>query len=262
MWLSKFLYESCKMNNLIYFTIGNNKQYIELLYLCLKSLEKVGYNGDYLIITDSLFKEEIIKKISIKNQIYFLEINSGDLKSSSANKLKIYEFDNINQYEKILYCDVDMLWVKNPNILFSCCVEDKIYIGQENPSSLDNPLWGGPKHFTNKELEEIVKSDMKGMNAGLFLFRKEMTYSFRKIDEYYMNNQNLLGGCLEQPYINAYLFKNNIYDWSCVTGKILENSYKTPPSDLGDHVVIHFHGRPGNFSAKYNSMSSFYNSFY
>jgi hypothetical protein len=249
------------MNNLIYFTIGNNKQYIQLLYLCLKSLQKVGYTGDYLIITDSSFKE-VIKNIKIDNQIYFLEINSKDLKSSAGNKLKIYEFDNINQYEKILYCDVDMLWIKNPNIFFNCCVEDKIYIGEENPSSLANHMWGGSNHFTDEELEEIVKNDIKGMNAGLFLFKKEMVYCFQKIDEYYMNNQNLLGSCLEQPYINAYLFKNNIHDCSCATRKILQNSYKTPPNNLEEFDVIHFQGGPGNFFDKYNSMSNFFNTFY
>ena len=103
------------MKNLIYYTIGNNKLFIDLLKKSIHTLNKTDYDGDLLIITD--FKEEILKQIEFKNKIYFYEVNKTNFIESSANKFKIYKFSNVNDYDKIIYCDADVLWLKNPNLL-------------------------------------------------------------------------------------------------------------------------------------------------
>lgn len=245
------------MKKLIYFTIGNNKQYISLLDFCVKSLHKVNYDGDYLIICNDDYEKSILEVINFKdNKVYFFETSNNDLKLSSANKLKIYNYPLIEKYDKILYCDADMLWIKHPNDFFDVCNENKIYIANEGNGLMTHSFYGGG-HFSDTESEKIIKNNIFGCNAGLFIFNKNMINDFMKIDEYYQENQNLMGSCLEQPYINAYLFRTEKYDTS-ITNKILQNSYNEPPQDLRDISVIHFLGVPGNFTAKYNSMKRFY----
>lgn len=243
------------MSTLVYFTLGNNKEYIKLLELCLKSLSDVGYYGDYLVITDTEYQRSISEGIKTNNRLHFMTSSSDDLKSSSANKLKIYQFPLAREYDKIIYSDVDMIWLKHPDLLLEHCNEDKIHLGSEKISMSDGHFGG--LHFTAEEKDFIQKNGILGLNAGLFFFKSAMTHHFEKMDEYFMKNQNLMECCLEQPYINVYLFRNKLYDSGSATGKIVQNGYGVPPEDLSEKVVIHFHGWPGRFDLKYDNMISF-----
>ena len=59
------------MNKLIYFTLGHNINYIKLAKLCVESLYKNEYDGEFLFITD--LKDELLKSIDFKKEPFFLE---------------------------------------------------------------------------------------------------------------------------------------------------------------------------------------------
>jgi hypothetical protein len=57
-----------EFNNLIYFTLGNNPNYLILAKLCIDSLVKVGYTGDLLFITN--MKNGVLETIKYDGKIF------------------------------------------------------------------------------------------------------------------------------------------------------------------------------------------------
>ena len=168
------------MRKLIYFTLGNNIRYINLAKLCINSLYRANYDGHFLFITD--LKNEILNNIHFEKEPYFMDVNGSDLLMSSANKLKIYNFDKINEFDKIIFSDLDILWLRSPDIIFDLLIDDKIYMSNEEPLMLEEH-WGG-KIFEHHEKLSIIEKKIKGLNAGLFAFNKNCVFHFEKIYSY------------------------------------------------------------------------------
>ncbi len=239
------------MKRLIYFTLGHNLNYIKLAELCIKSLYKQGYDGDFLFITD--IENEILNQINFVNKPYFLNINESNLMESSANKLKVYLFDKINNYDKIIFSDLDVLWTSNPGLIFDIINEDKFYMSNEN--SLMSEEWWGGRILTENEKFNVVENNIKGLNAGIFAFNKNMISHLEQVDIFLNNNIHLSNICLEQPFLNVYLYRNNLYNTE-LNDLVTHNGYNISKFD---GVVTHFAGGPGNFNTKYDKMINFYN---
>jgi hypothetical protein len=239
------------MKKLIYFTLGNNENYIELAKLCINSLYKNNYDGNFLFITD--LKDKVLNSIKFKLVPYFLECNNSNLLNSSSNKLKIYQFDNINKFDVIIYSDLDILWTSTPDIIFNSIKEDKIYISNEN-FLISDEYWGG-SIITNNEREHIIKNKISGMNAGIFAFNTNMINHFNNIEKFLNDNINLVNSCLEQPFLNVYLYRNNIYS-TTLNNYVSHNGYYI---NEYNGVALHFAGGPGNFNIKYEKMINYYN---
>lgn len=239
------------MKKLIYFTVGNNPNYVKLVKLCIDTLYKHNYDGDFLFITD--LKESIKNEIEFKNEPLFIEVPQSNLALSSANKLKIHLYDKIESYDKIIFCDSDILWLDNPDRIFDMINEDLIYISNESPLMSRDVWWGGHL-LTEEEKMDIEQNQIKAMNAGFFCFNKNMIKHIKNIDMLFSNNPNLVNHALEQPFINIYLYRNKLYDTSIseiVTEKGCELSFY-------NGVVLHFAGGPGDFGNKYTKMFNYY----
>jgi lipopolysaccharide biosynthesis glycosyltransferase len=235
---------------LIYFTLSNKLDYLEIAKLCLDSLKNNNYDGDILFITD---KKNEIEKISPLKDVLFFEVPLGDLFKSSANKLKIYLYDRIKEYDKIIYCDLDILWLKNPNIIFDLIDKDKIYISQEN-ELMSEQHWGG-RILTNDEKKNINENRIFGLNAGFFAFNSKVVNFFKKIDEFMNQNIDKVEDCLEQPFLNTFVFRHNLYE-------IIPNNYishKGYSISEFNGVVLHFAGGPGNSTIKLEKMKKYEN---
>ena len=120
--------------NLIYFTLNYNIEYLELAKLCIGTLIKTDYKDDILFITNS--KKEISEEIKYPGNIFYMELPKTDMINSSVQKLKIYQFEFIEDYEKIIFCDLDTIWLKSPDILFDLIVDDKFYVANDNYTNL------------------------------------------------------------------------------------------------------------------------------
>jgi hypothetical protein len=237
------------MKKLIYFTLGYNKNYIKIAELCIKSLYQNNYDGDFLFITN--LKEDIINSINFQTEPYFVNLGEADLLNSSSNKLKIYRFDKIYEYDKIIYCDLDILWLSNPDIIFNEIIDNKFYVSNEE-SLMSHEFWGS-NLINNDEKDFIIKNDIKGINAGIFGFNTSMISHLQKIELFLLENQTSVNSCLEQPFLNVYLFRNNLYD-NILNKYVSHNGYNI---DSFDGVALHFAGGPGNFAMKYTKMSQF-----
>lgn len=239
------------MKKLIYFTLGHNSNYIKIAELCIKSLYKNKYDGDFLFITD--LKNEILEKIKFESEPKFLSLSSkNSLLESSANKLKLFLFEHVHEYDKIIFSDLDVLWTGDPDLIFNLINEDQFYMSNEN--SLMSDEWWGARILNESEKSNIIKAQIKGLNAGIFAFNKNMIHHLQKIDSFLNNNLNLSNACLEQPFINVYLYREKIYNTK-LNGLVSHNGYNI---DNFNGVVLHFAGGPGNFEFKYNKMIKYY----
>lgn len=239
----------------MYFTIGNNLNYIKLFDLCYKSLQKQNYNGDILIITN--YEDEIKKLIDLKSNVHFMKVNPTDLLRSSSNKLQIFNYININNYDKIIYCDCDVIWTGNPKDCFNYCNWEKINISNENNLLLHHEYYGQAL-LSNEEKIDVDEKKILGMSAGIFMFDCKLIKHIANISNFFENNIEKVNCILEQPYINVYLYRNNLYDTK-ITAAINHNGYSI--KEKNKSIVLHFPGGPGNFSQKFITMQNYYNNF-
>ena len=93
---------------LIYYTIGKDVKYLDLLSLSIESLCKYGnYTGDILVIADSATQEAVKTLKDVTAIMPVAKVVKGY--QASINKLKIYKYSAIHNYTKILYLDMDIL---------------------------------------------------------------------------------------------------------------------------------------------------------
>lgn len=241
--------------NLIYYTIGSNINYVDLLEMNINSLEKF-YTPDIelLIITDSetkkIIESKIVTKFIIKYKILPL-VNS--LNQSSYNKFKIYDFTELNKYDKIIYCDVDILWNKSPYNIFDKIGDTSFHVSNEE--SLMSENWWGGDILNDDEKQQINKNNVKGFSAGFFAFKSVKSQILKDIEEFMLSNMELMNLCIEQPYFNTFLHRKNLYVTN-LNDVVTHSGYHLNDSDM---TVVHFAGGPGNYTIKKNKMQEFYN---
>ncbi len=103
--------------NLIYITLFYNENYIKLLYLLLESIYIYGElneNTDILIYTNTNFMNKI-RNSSLYNEKLIFKINDtiNNKEEASITRFDIFNFDIINNYNKILYLDTDIIVIKS-----------------------------------------------------------------------------------------------------------------------------------------------------
>ena len=249
------------MRKLIYFTLNNNANYIKLAKLCIDSLYINGYDQDILFITN--LKNELLEAIKFKSPVHFLEVDKSNLLYSSANKLRIFEWEECKLYSDILFCDLDILWTESPGPIFAAIEEGKVCFSTDKGGSMGGRYHGGSGLFDKNELQEIRKHKMAGVNGGFFGFKPNLLFHFKAMYDFLVKNINKMGPCLEQPCLNVYCYRNKILSRS-LTPLVsqLGNKKKVEYFKDKDFSAIHFQGGPGNFRNKYQKMNKFYNYFF
>lgn len=245
------------MANLVYFTVGNNLAYLRLLDLCVTGLRSQGYEGDILFLTS--FEHEIRKAFAVDDRMMFFDVGESDLLGSSANKLKIYRWPEAAGYEKILFCDLDTIWIGSPDVLFDAVVDDKVYMSTEHhqPLLMSHEYWGGSL-LSRMERAYIDQNGVKGLNAGLMVFRSGMLGVIEAVDRFYTENIDKVSTCLEQPFVNTYLFRHRLY--STTLDRFVSNiGCSLSPGDAARFheeggVLLHFAGWVGDAGYKYRHM--------
>jgi lipopolysaccharide biosynthesis glycosyltransferase len=110
--------------NLIYMCVFHQESYINLLKLLVTSISVKGNinknTTDILIITSPIFQPLIQKDLeSINLPLHYFILNLNTLMESSCCKLKIFSYEQINKYQKILYLDTDVLVNSDVNLFNS-----------------------------------------------------------------------------------------------------------------------------------------------
>lgn len=205
--------------HLIYFTVFLNEEYVELIEIALQSIydNTPSITFDVLFITDEEHKQKLLQKPILSKFNCFFHILSVPRSGprASINKLAIFDFKDINQYEKILFLDCDTICIRDINEVFNLVVlPEKLYTGTcKNmlAHALATPTHG-IMFFTTRDVETIVENfgSYKPFNAGQFVF-----FNTTRMRSHFENVRWLINNWpgdlfFEQGAMNYYFVINSI----------------------------------------------------
>ncbi len=241
--------------NVIFICVFFQTKFLEMFIIMLYSIRKYGKlnnNTDILVYTSSEFMN-IIKK----HQLYYDNIkfvindNYNTVRQAALSRLDMFKFNIINDYNKILYLDTDIIVKGDLNKVFDVITKDVIYAVEEGTITNDSNIYGGELLF-GSDLEKYLGKP--AFSSGIMGFTNSET-----IRELYKNINKDLSirpynlSCMDQPYIvyNCFkydLFDNQIFNQLCVNND--NNIYS-------DKVIHHFPGGVGVYQHKMFKMINF-----
>lgn len=247
--------------NLIYYTLfDTGSDYVEMLSNSIKSL---GCNEsfDVLVFTDEATKSKIQKFLLGYPVMYKVIDTPIDGIEASKVKTKIYDFENINDYENILFLDADTVCIGNVMDIFSQSMEyNKLYTAYNSNLTIQfhtKSLYHGFLVATEADVEQLRINNQMPFNAGQFLFKNSsgMKQHFDNVN-WFM--QNWPGEYFfEQAFMNHYFCMNNLTDVNVLNKfvKLIPASNMMPPEN--DQMILHFIGPALDGKAKISHIENY-----
>jgi hypothetical protein len=239
--------------------VFHQESYINLLQLLLKSIVIRGSinkeTTDILIVTSTELQPLIQEKLeNFDLSLNYYILNLTTLFESACARLEIFDYNNINKYDNILYLDVDILINSDINILFNLDISsEKIYALEEG--EISNINHGGQFFDFSK-----INQNTTAFTSGILLFKnsasiKQLFNTIKShIIDYIYTNKNSLPECLDQPFIIYNAISQNKYD-----NKILNKYVENNPSVVSsEKIVYHFPGGLGDYSHKFPRITNFW----
>jgi predicted O-methyltransferase YrrM len=254
------------MKNLIFVCVFNNEKFIKLLYLLLESIYifgSINENTNILIYTSEQYMN-IIKDSSLYSEYIIFSINNNYNSVNLACRARLDLFDLldltgqksiINDYDKILYLDTDILIKNDINKIFDLLSEDKIYALEEGSIDSENTSWGSFLFLNNNEVHNY--EDKTAFSSGVMLFKNSESIKklFNTIKEH-INFQNISELWFhDQPYIVYNAMKYNLSNNKVLKEYVALNDYDI----YNNKSIIHFCGAPGVCDHKLVNMTNYMN---
>jgi hypothetical protein len=247
---------------LIYFCVFHKKDYLYLLKYLLASIKlfsKIEGDTDFLLFTSVEFMEiveGIMNDFYLDIKVKFFNFTSQY--EAGCARIHIFDYENINYYNKILYLDTDILIQRDISLIFDCLKEDKIYVKREFD------IYGAGHGGYFFDFDKWPK-DYPSLNSGTLLFMNSPAIRgvFHDIRTHIANLKNyssIWPNCMDQSFI-AYHFISrgmcdieSLNDLVCLTGEFLPK-----PRELSKDVILHFIWPLGNALHKMNRMKLYMN---
>lgn len=245
------------MKKLIFITVFNNINYVRMLSLLVKTLYIYGNIDEdthILIYTSTQFKYFIENSQFYSKKIHlFINDNYNTIDSACKARLDLFDYELIDEYEKILYLDTDILVQKNINFIFDLIEENKIYaFGEGDISNDKDDFFGGKSLFIN-EINNY--KDKSAFNSGVMLFNNcfEIKNLFKIIKNHMLKNKSAKFN--DQPY-----FVYNAKKYNLINNTILNNYVElTNQMPKTNKAILHISGGPGIYKNKLNIMIIYFN---
>lgn len=273
--LKKWIKKGCEIpisdkvigeKNLIYFSAFGDPGYIDLAVPLLKGLKNQPYqNFDLLFITDAPTKKRLEKIKELKNfNVHFMvQEKIKDTVEASMQKLKIYNFEKIDDYKRILFLDLDILVIGNVGSLFEERIRPNIlYSGiHKFAQNIHRTVYHTIQQYTDAHLEMLSKLNIFAFNAGQFMFLNTSTMKkhFNNINSFIAKwNGSYF---FEQSFMNTYfntLRISNVFkfkDQFCFISLNLADRHDVTNPDA---VFVHYMGSVGDPRSKLDYIEEHY----
>lgn len=252
--------------NLIYYSVYKNANYLEMLNLSILSLLKHNSSDkfDILIITDKNTKAKINELffVSKKSPLYHITKSPKDGVEASINKIKIFDFNKINDYQNILYLDCDTASKSNIDGIFDNIKSNVLYTTYSLKTKLTElfkTMVYGFESVDDEFVKQTLKSEQYPFNAGQFLFKNStrMREHFKNLNYFVSTWRGKY--FFEQGFMNYYFCGAGITENMHLTEYI---GFLSPDAIIPDKFkpITHFAGSPLNGFSKYYLMDSLFNS--
>ena len=241
---------------IIYSCVFFNEKYIHLINLLLKSYKLFGNapdDVDYLIICHTSFHnkiQSIFDNLNISGKIWCIDLKTKF--EAGCSRLKIFDYPDINLYNKILYLDCDILITNSINNILDFQLENKLYTLEEgNTGTYD--AWG--RQFF--EFFRVKNPNCSAFTSGILLFNNNIIIKdlFSQILFHIHNhitNMLPIPSCLDQPFIVYHAVKNNLYNNQKLINIAINN-----PDNFNNETISHFEGGPGWYENKIVKMTNY-----
>jgi hypothetical protein len=245
--------------NLIYYSVGINDSYAELLKLSVSKLDVYNNEQDILIITDLNFYEKNFKSYERKNINYFF-VDNKTPDDVAFNRLKIFDAE-LSNYDNLMYMDVDVWANIDLNQVFDLCVDNNLYAVVEDYSFQNHfrkPFSLG--NYTDDDISFFELKKIHTFNSGLMMFKnsREMKYYFD--DVLSLRKVYPDGQFTEQPYINYYFNRHNLVDTNAIVPNL--NFYYIVDENYNEDINLdgkfcHFIGNTFNGETKLKKIKNY-----
>jgi hypothetical protein len=247
-----------KNTNLLYFCLFYNRDYFKLLNLLLISMKIYSPmdSFDLLIITSRDFEQdvhELSTKLNLRIQI--MTCNFTTIFQAACARLHIFDYSNLQGYEKLLYIDTDILIKEDLGRIFNLEIRDLLY-GIES-GTIESKNFGGEFFNFNS-----INKNLTGINSGTLLFKNSqiMRDLFLRIRTHIENftSANLTPPyCLDQPFINYHAIKDSLYDNNLLNSYVSLYEGNDTVDNYTTSCICHFSFPIGNFGHKFYRMQEF-----
>jgi hypothetical protein len=251
--------------NLIYFTVYFNNGYTDLLNVAIESLlSHTNTQFDILIITDKQTRY-IIEELPFTEKIkplFHMTPTPLDGVDASCNKLNVFDYSNIDEYDKILFLDCDVVAIGDVGRAFSNKLKQNTLYTAYNLNLTSNhfkSIHHGFEYLDEEFIQEMKANSQMPFNAGQFIFRNS-----NKMREHFANVRWMIDNWsgeyfFEQSFMNYYFSKAHITNTTILQPLVSITSAVTKrKSLLGENVVlVHFIVPPLNAAAKLHSIRKF-----
>lgn len=249
------------MKDLIYYTVGYSSSYIDVLQLSIESLQKSGWEGDIVVICDESFLNRC-KELFGNRVIYLSFPDSKSPEQASMNKLRIFELPTINDYNRILFLDSDIIVHMDVNTLISGINDPELlYVYTETRKHDDHlSIMWSLTNYTDHDLDYFKKNSIYVFNAGCFAFIRSPIMKSHFLAIQYMITTHKGRFFYEQSFMNVYFNKNNKTNRDILT----DENYAFPPKEgvSCKGKLAHFAGDPGSGRGKAFRMKNYMNQFF
>jgi hypothetical protein len=249
--------------NLLYYSVYFDGGYVELMNNSLMSILKhASVEFDVMIITDHTTQELILQQPFTKLVCskFLITPTPKDGVAASMNKTLIYDFHNIDQYDKILFLDCDVVAVGDIARVFDVCEDhNQLYTARGRNMSFGShrSIHHGFDVVKQSFINEMMDAKQYPFNAGQFMFRNSssMRQHFSNLN-WFM--QAWPGDYFfEQAFMCYYFCKAKITNDAlnsklALISTVVENAY-----ELQGKILLHFTAPPLDAITKINYINNF-----
>jgi hypothetical protein len=162
--------------NLVYFSVGGNIKYLEMLELCVTSIIRhKTSNFEFLFICPYSWQTDIANLECLQNQsIYFHTVaETTDGVEIAKNRTKVFDFAQIGDYQNIIYLDTDIVATGDLQPLFDSIIHNKLNTAFNSSITYNahRGLFHSLMFIPHERFNAIVSTGCKPFNSGQYGFK-------------------------------------------------------------------------------------------
>jgi hypothetical protein len=198
--------------------------------------------------------QEMETKLNIKLRTFCIPCNT--IFEAACARLAIFDYPNINNYEKLLYLDTDIIIKNDIKPIFDLEIDDLLYAIESG--TINSPSFGS--YFLDLDTIDI---NTTGMNSGTLLFKNSETMKslFNRINQHiteYTNEGKPPLYCMDQPFINFHAIKDKLYNNQLLNPYVSLFEDNATVNNYDTSSICHFAYPIGHFEHKYYRMGKFF----